>query len=118
MALAHQLAPDRRHHVGLARARIAENTQIGRPFEELTLDKPRHLGAHGRGKAAHVQRCQRLVAWQFRLREQPRDASLGTLLSLNAGELVEVVHVTPSTFGRLLGKSRVVAKKRRQPERF
>ena len=26
VALAHQLAPDRRHHVGLARARIAENT--------------------------------------------------------------------------------------------
>ena len=54
MALADSLVPDRRHHRGLARARLAKETKIGRSVQEVPLDEGRELSANRGGEAREV----------------------------------------------------------------
>ena len=48
VALAYQLVTERRDHMGLARARIAEHAQVRGALQKLPFDQTRNLGAYSR----------------------------------------------------------------------
>ena len=116
MALAYQLVTERRDHMGLACARIAEHAQVRGSLQKLPFDQTRNLGAYRRGEAPGIERRHRLVTRELRFAEQSRDPPLGAFDRLHGREFVEVVRVAPAALGRLVGQWRIVGEERRQPE--
>ena len=66
----------------LPRARIAEDTYVGRARQEVTLAPPRDLAAHGPRQPGDVRRRQVLTHSSFECPHQPRDAVIAAILEL------------------------------------